>query len=103
MILSDADYATLIAEAEGQLTTDTNVNWVDIWPTLSGQNFGLVVRGAVAALAAVYTINNSPLSLGSLTTATTQVNTNLDKYDRAVRQLKESNVYKPFGGKQLQT
>lgn len=102
-ILTDEDYAKLIFEAEGQLIADTKVNWVDIWPTISGNTNAGIVQGAVAAYASISVTNFHKLSLGSLPIATTTINVNLNKYDRAVKQLKESNVYKPLGGTQIQT
>lgn|SRR3990167_6848325 len=99
--LTASQYTSLINQAEGQIIADTGVNWITVWPVISGNNFALIIQGAVAAYAANGAINNDPLALGGLSVATTMINKNLDTYDRAVNKLKDSNVYKPFGGTKI--
>lgn len=98
--LTAAQYTALINEAEGQIIADTGVNWIDVY---SGMNtdFKQIIQGAVSSYAANGVIMNDPLALGGLTVATTMVNNNLNIYDRAVNQLKDANVYKPFGGTKI--
>ena len=95
--LTAAQYTDLINEAEGQFIADTGVNWIDVYSGLNA-DFKQIIQGAAAAYAANGAINNDLLALGGLATATTMINKNLDTYDRAVNKLKDSNVYKPFGG-----
>lgn len=95
--LTATQYDELIEEAEGQIIADTRVNWVDEYGTMNA-DFKEILRGAVAAKAANGAIMNDPLAVGGLATATTMVNQNLDIYDRAVNKLKDSNIFKPFGG-----
>lgn len=99
-ILADADYTTLINQAEGDLAADTRVDWVAVYSGISA-NYKQVIEGACAAKAAVSVIAYDPYALGSLTVATTKVNICLDEYDRAVSKLKDANIFKPFGGTAL--
>lgn len=95
--LTDANYTEFINQAEGQLIADTRINWVDVY---SGMNtdFKQICEQAAAAWAAVDAIRYDPSGYTSLNEAITIINVNLDRYDRAVAKLKDSNVYKPFGG-----
>ena len=95
--LTFAQYEELINQAEGAIIADTRINWVDIYSTMN-DDFKKILEGATAAKAAVGVINYDPLALGGLGISTTMINVNLDEYDRAVKQLKEQNVYSPFGG-----
>ena len=101
-LLTYAQYSDLIEMAETQLIADTGINWVSLYSSLSA-TYKPIVESAVAALAAVDVINYNPLTLGSLNTATTAINVNLNTYDRAVAKLKESNIYGPFGASKLST
>lgn len=96
--LTPAYYTTLINQAESTLAADTLVNWVDAWPTISGNNTANIVQQAAANFAAVGAINYDPSGYTSLGEATTLINVCLDRYDRAVKLLKDANVYKPLGG-----
>ena len=100
--LTSAQYTELINQAEGQFIADTAVNWVDIYATLNS-DFKQAIEGAVSAKAAIGVIGYDPLALGPLSVATTKVNILLDEYDRAVSKLKETNIYKAFGGTSFST
>jgi hypothetical protein len=95
--LTPTQYDELIEEAEGQIITDTRVNWIDIYSTMN-TDFREVLRGAVSSYAANNVILNDMLAVGGINTATTMINKNLDNYDRAVSKLKDSNIFKAFGG-----
>ena len=100
--LTAAQYTEFINQAEGQIIADTRINWVSIYSTMD-DDFKKILEGATAAKAAIGVINYDPLALGGLTVATTMINVNLDEYDRAVKVLKEQNVYSPFGGSPITT
>lgn len=99
--LTGNDFSEFINQAEGQLIADTGVNWVTHWPTLSGQDYGKVVEGAVAAYAGTMAIRYKPSGYAQLNEAITIMNANLEIYNRAIAKLKDSNVYEPFGGTKL--
>ena len=95
--LTTAQYTEIINQAEGAIVADTDINWLDIYSTMDA-DFKKILEGATASLAANTAIMYDPLALGGLAVATTAINRNLDEYDRAVRRLKEAEVYKAFGG-----
>jgi len=101
-VLIDASYVTFINAAESQLIADTGVNWIDIYGTMNA-DYKPVVNAAVASLAANSVINYNPNAYPTLASATTMMNVNLERYDRAVAKLKEAAIYKPFGGAQIQS
>lgn len=99
--ITNAQYISLIDQAEGQLIADTGVDWLVVYATISGNSYGKIVEQAVANFAAVGAIGYDPSGYTTIGEAVTITNICLDRYDRAVVKLKDANVYKPFGGTKI--
>ena len=98
-ITSSGTYlTTFINEAEGDFIADTRVNWIALWPKISGTAYVKAIENAVASKAAIKVINYDMSGYDSLAQATTMMNVLWADYDRAVRTLSEDKVVTFFGG-----
>lgn len=94
--LTSANYTTLINWAESELIADTKINVIDAYSGLDA-DFQPVMTAAVANKAAFAANRYDQTGWPTLNHAITAANMNLDEYDRAVKEIQKSDVFKPFG------
>lgn len=97
--ITAADYDAWIEEAESQLLAETGVEWVSVFSDI-GVVQKKILESAATAWAAVNAVRSDTRRFPSSGYALDQVNINLDRWDRAIAKLKDTNVSKIFGGNQ---
>ena len=81
-----ADFNTFIEQAEGELATDTGIDFVDKFATLPSTMSGSATA-AVASKAGIKAINFDMSGYTSRAEALTMINVNWATYDRLVQDL----------------
>jgi len=97
--ITGANYDQWIEEAEAQLLAETGVEWVNIFSGLTAVKKKLL-ESAATAWAAVDAIRFDTRVFPTSGYALDQINMNLDRWDRAIAKLKDTNISKIFGGSQ---
>ena len=88
-VLTEAQYEELINQAEGQINTDSEFNWNDVYGTLN-VDVKYILQLAASNLAAIYLVNYNP-NVWNLATAQTKLDVLWDGYESAIKNLREKD------------
>lgn len=97
--ITGANYDQWIEEAEAQLFAETGVDWVSAFSGIAAGK-AEILESATTAWAAVNAVRWNTSLFPTSGYAIDQININLDRWDRAVSKLKDTNVSEIVGGSQ---